>query len=167
MNRANTTLIVLCVLLLLTSGWLLYERLGPAAQAQSAAETQEEPELAEYMASLQRYSHKLALSAQARNAQTADFYLHELEETSETIIDEVPSYEGHAIASLTDTLFVPTVEAVESALEAEDWSEVDARIEEMVQACNQCHQSTDHGFIQIEADVRTNPFNQTFNPTSE
>lgn len=168
MNRANSLLIALCVLLLLTNAWLLYERLGLPAEAEAGpAPDAEAPELAEYMASLQRYSHKLGLSVEARNTAAADFYLHELEEMSETIVDEVPRYEGHAVGELTATMLVPTVEAVEKALAGEDWDRVDTRFDEMVQACNQCHVSTEHGFIQIEADVQENPFNQSFVPAEK
>jgi hypothetical protein len=79
--------------LALTNGWVLYEYL----QAGSAPVQSEEPELASYMATLQQYTHKLALSVASRNERAAGFYLHEREEMNETIVDDVPSYEGQAI----------------------------------------------------------------------
>ena len=41
---------------------------------------------------LPTFTHKLALSVEARNAELAGFYLHEAEETAEAIRDEIPEY---------------------------------------------------------------------------
>jgi len=168
MRRANKILLTLCVVLALTNGWVLYEylRAGSARAQPAPAQSEEpEPELASYMATLQQYTHKLALSAAARNERAAGFYLHELEEMNETIVDDVPSYEGHAIGPLTETMLVPQVEAVEAALDAADWARVDAQLEQLVQSCNQCHQATEHGFIRIAVRTEVNPFAQSFAPS--
>ena len=174
MNRANTTLIVLCLLLLAASGWLLYERADRSAEVQAAPSTraQEEeahegPGLVAYMSSMQRYSHKLMLAVRARDAQAAGFYLHELEELSETVEEEVPTYEGYEIGALVDRKLVPALTELDAALDAGQWQQIDVRIERLTTACNQCHGATDHGFIQITHENLTNPYNQAFGTAAQ
>lgn len=135
---------------------------GAAAGGQASIE-HEDAELALKMAHLQRWTHKTTLALEQQNRELADFYLHEMEETIVAIQEDVPTYEGHPIADLTEQMLVPTVEAVEEALDEEAWARVDARVEELVQACNQCHTATDHGFIQVEKR-ETNPYFQDFSP---
>lgn len=166
MTRPNRFLIGLCVALLLLNGWLIFERIHTPAQAQDTDEA-EEPELAEYMGSMQQYSHKLMLSVEARNAAAAGFYLHELEELSETIENEVPTYEGHPIGSLIGSMMEPQLTELDEALDQGQWERVDTRIQHLTQACNQCHQATEHGFIQITAEDLSNPYNQSFQPAEE
>lgn len=168
MDRVNTALIVLCLLLLVGNGWLLYERMGTNAAAQGAPQhTPEEPELAGYMGDMQHYSHKLMLATQARDAQAAGFYLHELEELSETVEAEAPTYEGYEIGALVGSMLVPALTELDEAMDQEQWDRIDARIERLTTACNQCHEATDHGFIRITSTDLANPYNQTFGPAPE
>jgi hypothetical protein len=165
----NRILIGCCVALLLVNGWLVFDRVTTPAQAHEAPDAhaeEDEPELAAYMTSMQQYSHKLMLSVQARNAPAAGFYLHELEELSETIVAEVETYEGYEIAALTSSMLMPQLENLDAALDGGDWSRVDTQIEAVTQSCNQCHEATDHGFIRIQSENLTNPYNQTFEPLS-
>ena len=125
----------------------------------------EEVELATYMADLQRWSHKTTLALEARNPALADFYLHELEETVETIQEDVPTYEGHEVADLTGQLLVPSVEALDNAFDEREWARVDKRVNEMAQACNRCHAQTEHGFVRITLEDVSNPYAQDFSPS--
>lgn len=163
-NHSNKVLIGLCALLVLFNGWLLYEnvQLGGTAQAAPAPPEEEEPELAAFMGTMQRYSQKLMLSTRAENAQAASFYLHELEELSEEIEEEVPTYEGHPIADLIGSMLMPEIEELEESLDRGKWDDVQAKVQSMTAACNQCHQSTEHGFIHITASDVPNAFNQQF-----
>lgn len=120
----------------------------------------DEPELAEAMASMQYYTHKLALSLEAENSELAGFYLHELEELAEAVADDIPEYEGHRIGELVEAMLVPEIEALEERLAAGTGS---ASIEGLIRACNDCHATTDHGFIVIES-TDANPYMQDFAP---
>ncbi len=135
------------------------------ATAQEAGE-EEEAELALYMSHMQRWSHKLMLGVEAQNQAVSDFYLHELEETLETVRAEAPTYEGYEIAQLSETLLAPQLDSLRGALEQANWSVVDERLEATVTACNQCHEATDHGFLQV-AVTTDNPFAQDFAPPNE
>lgn len=123
-------------------------------------------ELAAHMATLQRWTHKTTLALEARNPALADFYLHEMEESIGTIKEDVPTYEGHAIADLTEKMLGPSVEALDGALDERNWEAVDARVQDLSRACNQCHAATDHGFVRIDLDDVPNPYAQDFSPAS-
>jgi hypothetical protein len=140
---------------------------GDAESRQEAAEHAEEhqeehAELALHMVRLQRWTQKTALALQARNPDLADFYLHEMEESMETIQTEAPTYEGYAIADRTEEILVPRVEALDGALDERNWEAVDERLAQLARACNQCHQVTDHGFVKIDLEDVPNPYPQDF-----
>ena len=131
-------------------------------QASKAAEEAEHAELALHMSRLQRWTHKTALALQARNPALADFYLHEMEESIETIQTEAPTYEGHPIADLTEEMLVPSVEALDGALDDRDWDAVGERLQNLAHSCNQCHASTEHGFVNVDLRDVPNPYAQDF-----
>jgi len=117
-------------------------------------------ELVDAMRALQYFTHKTALSIDRKNQPLAAFYAHELEE----IIDEletVKAYHGIPIASLVESMLVPSFETFETALEAAQWSKVDASFNALVRACNDCHKAAKHGFIDIQRSQH-NPFMQSF-----
>jgi hypothetical protein len=134
------------------------------AAEDAAAHGEEHPELAQYMIRVQRWSHKTALALQARNQPLTDFYLHELEETVASIQQDVPTYEGYSIAKQTKQILVPSLDALDAAVDDADWPAADARLTEMAHACNQCHSTTEHGFIRVQFDSLANPFAQSFKP---
>jgi hypothetical protein len=135
-------------------------------QAQPAgSDAADEPELAVAMSQLQYFTHKLALSVDARNAELAGFYLHEVEEVAESIRDEVPDYEGFPIGPLVGSMLVPYLERLEEALEAPEWQSAEQTLGLIVDGCNACHQATDHAFIVIEREPGPNPYMQSFRPT--
>ncbi|MCG8418510.1 MAG: hypothetical protein MJE77_11260 [Proteobacteria bacterium] len=147
----DAIVVVLLVLSLGANGWLWHR--------QNSAE--QPPELALEMSYLQRFVHKLSLAVGARNPDLAGFYLHELEETTEAIQEDIPTYEGHRIAELIGAMFMPQLEAVDAAVKDRDWDRGSELIQSMTAACNSCHQATAHGFIVIAVGT-SNPFNQKF-----
>jgi len=135
---------------------------GQGQPDEAHAEAEGEAELALHMSRLQRWTHKTALALQARNPELADFYLHEMEESIETIKTEAPTYEGYAIAKQTEQILDPSVEALDGVLDDSNWSAVDARLNELARSCNQCHQVTDHGVVKIDLADVPNPYPQDF-----
>ncbi len=134
------------------------------AQEPEADSHGEDAELATPMSQLQTFAHKLALSIEAQNGDLAGFYLHELEETSESIIDEIPEYEGLVIGPLVSSLLMPQIERLEAAIGPGDWEAAADVFGDVVNACNACHQATEHGFIVIDYRPGVNPFMQSFAP---
>jgi hypothetical protein len=119
-------------------------------------------ELVDYMVKLQYFSHKTGLSIQAKNEPLTRFYLHELEEVIEKL-KKVKEYEGHPISALAQQILEPAFEKLEKSVEAKQLTRAQADYEAMLHACNNCHQSTAHGFIKIEQRF-DNPFMQSFAP---
>lgn len=132
----------------------------PVPHSNTLAEEAGEPSLAGLMAQMQVYTHKLDLSIQAGNAELAGFYLHELEEVTEEVIENIPDYGGFAVGELTAAMLVASIEAVESATSNEL---ADEAMSALVNSCNNCHAATKHNFIRIER-TSNNPFNQDFGP---
>lgn len=121
------------------------------------------PGLAHQMQSVQIWTHKLGLSIEAENVELADFYIHELEEGIEFLIDTIDEYDGFPIANLTRSMFIPALESLEDALDEKmGWVVVRERFEAVIASCNSCHVATDHGFIIITEGYGNNPFNQAF-----
>lgn len=131
-----------------------------------AGHAADEPELARYMMTLQHWSHKTTLALEARNADLADFYLHEMEETVETLQAEAPTYEGQAVGDLTEEMLVPSMEALDGALDDRAWPTVDKRVQELARACNQCHAATGYEFIRVNLRDVPNPYAQSFDTTA-
>lgn len=139
--------------------------LGLAAAPTAAGE----PGLAALMENIQTYTHKLQLSLEAGNPELADFYLHELEETTEYVVENIESYDGHAIGKLMESMLLPALERLEKPLKSgkpDAWPEIEQRFAEVIQTCNACHRATEHGYIQV-APARFNPYAQDFSPPSE
>jgi hypothetical protein len=124
------------------------------------------PELALLMADLQRLTHKLALSADAANVELAAFYLHESLEQLQTIQRKAPEYEKLPVALLIDRLALPAYERMKTATtnRPADREQLLGALDAIVQACNQCHVATQHGFLRITRGTEVNPFNQSFKP---
>ena len=140
--------------------WLLLAVAVVSGAGWSSAVAGEEG-LAVRMAWMQTYLHKLDLSVQAGNRKLADLYLHELEEVAEETADTVESYEGVPVGKMIETLLLPAIETAESRLE--DNAADRAAVAGLIETCNQCHQSTNHGEIRI-APATVNPYNQDFRP---
>lgn len=119
--------------------------------------------LAERMAHLQRHTHKLQLSVEARNGALVGFYVHEIEEIAEGIRDEIPSYDDHPVGKLVGEILLPAVESMEETAESGDWAAADAAFDRLLGACNACHASTAHGYVRIVRGTG-NPYNQDFSP---
>jgi len=155
----------LCIIAGLNDGGIAAEE-KPDGQLMPLANGTDAPELALLMGDLQRLTHKLALSADAGNAELAAFYLHESLEQLQTIQKEAPEYERLPIALLIDRLGLPAYEALQAAV-----TEKPAKRERLlqgldavVQSCNTCHMATQHGFLRITRGTEVNPFNQSFAP---
>ncbi|MBU6303153.1 MAG: hypothetical protein KGS60_16520 [Verrucomicrobia bacterium] len=138
--------------------------LGLALHAQTPASDSDVPELALLMGDLQRLTHKLALSADAGNAELAAFYLHESQEQLRKIQREAPEYENLPIAVLIDRMAHPAYAPLQEAIAAKDQERMVAGLDLIVQSCNACHVATQHGFIRITRGTEVNPFNQSFAP---
>ena len=127
-----------------------------------ASEDGEDHDLIGNMGTLQYFSHKLDLSIRHENRELVDFYAHEIDETIEATT-EIEAYHDKPVGDLTAAMLVPAFERFEQAVDDEngDWKAIDSRFDELINACNACHQATEYGFINIER-TDANPYMQSF-----
>lgn len=131
---------------------------SPHQQSQS----EEVPELAEYMSTMQHYTHKFSLAVAAENQELAQFYFHEIRALSDEIKEDIPGYEGYDIARFMRLFMDPAIPPVEEALTGTDWTETRRQVQELVNSCNTCHNATAHGFVKVTPGFDKNPYNQDF-----
>jgi hypothetical protein len=105
-------------------------------------------ELALYMNDMQRYSDKLGYSLEAKNDRLAMFYLEELEETLDALLD-VDEVEGIPIAESIEAIMDPLIGQLAESLRNEDWKGGRVHYEALVDGCNRCHAATEHEFIRV------------------
>jgi hypothetical protein len=117
--------------------------------------------LAVMMERMQTYTHKLQLSLAANNARLADHYLHELEEAAEYVVDNLPLYRDYPVGDLTREMLLPSIEALEDAVDEADWANSGTRFAQLLDSCNACHAVTGKSYIRI-APAAANPFAQDF-----
>ena len=110
---------------------------------------------------MQTYTHKLQLSLAASNARLADHYLHELEEAAEYVADNLPLYREYPVGDLTREMLLPSIEALEDAVDEADWATSSIRFAQLLDSCNACHAVTGKGYVRI-APAAGNPFAQDF-----
>ncbi|MDY6868919.1 MAG: hypothetical protein SVT56_13640 [Chloroflexota bacterium] len=135
----------------------------PEAQGPTRAQPEEEvPELAEYMTTMQYYTHKFALSVNAENQELAQFYFNEIRALSDQIKEDVPGYEGYEIARFMGIFLDPAIQPVADALQDDDWQETRNQVQQLVDSCNSCHSATSHGFVKVTPGYSKNPYNQDF-----
>jgi len=107
---------------------------GQSTIATTDADDNHPAELAPLMGELQRLTHKLSLSIAHSNYRLAAFYLHEC------------------------------LEALVGDPKTVDKESLKTAFADLIDSCNQCHQTTQHGFIKITDFSNNNPFNQDFSP---
>lgn len=129
------------------------------AATQSNATT---PELAEYMSTMQYYTHKFALAVDAEHQELAQFYFHEIRALSDEIKKDIPGYEGYDIARFMGIFMDPIIQPVEDALSNNNWEDARAEVLNVIDSCNSCHNATGHGFVNVTPGFDKNPYSQDF-----
>lgn len=120
------------------------------AEEHSEEEEHGHHELVESMGHMQRYMNKLWFAGKATNWELADFYTHELEETMEVLIHGEIEEDGHNISVLIETMAIPSLESLEDVLKNKDSGSFEGEYLGLVNACNSCHQVTEHAFLKIQ-----------------
>lgn len=120
------------------------------------------PELAEYMSTMQYYTHKFALAVDAEHQELAQFYFHEIRALSDEIKKDIPGYEGYDIARFLGIFMDPTIQPVEDALSENNWAATRKEVLNLIDSCNSCHNATGHGFVNVTPGFDKNPYIQDF-----
>ncbi len=127
-------------------------KLGADGQLEPGADTDVGGhfELAHPMGQMQKFMDKLHFAGREQNWELAGFYLHELEEQAEEIVESGVHEDGVDVSQLTQQLLVSQIEELEEHVQMEDSAKFESGYLELVDRCNACHQTSSHGFIQIK-----------------
>jgi len=124
----------------------------------------EEYELGAAMGNMQRFAEKLHFAGQAGNWALADFYLHEIDEMAETIIEKKVVDEGVKVGELMKAMLPPSIANVKEAIQKRDPAQFASGYEGLLSSCNACHMSTGHAFVKIVVPKVPTYQNQEFSP---
>jgi len=122
------------------------------------------PPLADLMMTLQARHIKLWFSGSVSNWDLADFTVHEIEEGLEGAAKLYPTYRDSPVGRMIEDTVKAPIEEIEKAIKARNRTAFVTAFDKLTEACNACHQATNHAFIVIQRPL-TSPFpNQTFAP---
>ncbi|NND78204.1 MAG: hypothetical protein HKN39_08475 [Flavobacteriales bacterium] len=125
-------------------------------------EDDEHLELAVYMDRMQRHFSKLYYAAKANNLPLAKFYVQEINESFETIIDANVVDDGHNISALAKQFGEGPFERIENDLEENGLTGFDRTYDDLILNCNSCHVMTEHAFVKIVVPKAPPVGNQSF-----
>ncbi len=162
MKKITVLQTLLIVVLLILSGWLWSRISGLEKTMTEALEELGEPDLYTVMSQMQTQLHKLNYAIEAEHADLVDFYLHELEEAAEDLIESNLFYGGQPVGLLTESMLEPVIDTMEDLLEGGYWEQLREKQMVLVRACNDCHRATGYGSIIVTEKAGVNPFNQEF-----
>ncbi len=154
----NRFLAALCAILVIFSGFLWMK----VTQLENQLSELRKPALYDTMTLMQTVVHKISYAIDHENAELLDFYIHELEEAAEELVEANLVYHDQPVGQLTESMLEPAIDDLEEVLESGDWERVRQRNRVMIQACNSCHAATGYPAIVITERAERNPFNQDF-----
>ena len=158
MKNTNKLLLILCVFLIFITGWLWIK----VNHLEQTVLENAKPGLYEVMTQMQTVVHKMNYAIEFENKDLLDFYIHELEELSDELIDADLYYHEHPVGQLTNTILFPTIEGLEDAVDSGNWLDVIEKKSILVHSCNTCHITTGYDSIIIQGKAEVNPYNQDF-----
>jgi hypothetical protein len=120
------------------------------------------PDLVADMGRLQVYMEKLWYAGEAMNHDLVKFYRHEIEEVLEDLAAAEITEDGHDVSLRIRQMALPVIEAWETRGQDSDVEAFETSYLELMNACNTCHQVTDHGYIRVARPVMGMPINQLF-----
>jgi hypothetical protein len=118
--------------------------------------------LLETMGYYQRFSQKLWLAGGNKNWELADFYVHELHEVTEELIEAGVIHDGQNLSQLAEAIFEESLDKVDSAIDSQNQVLFRKSYEMFISSCNSCHSTTGHSFIRITVPNDSSIFNQKF-----
>ena len=122
------------------------------------------PGLVETMMATQSHHAKLWLAGNARNWELAEYQVDELKEGLEDAAKHIPDYKGVPVGSMIESLMLPPIVEVESAIKARDREKFAVAFDKATAACNTCHVGASRGFIVIQRPATSAFPNQSFAP---
>ena len=122
------------------------------------------PEPAVLMAQVQVQHAKLYYAGRARNWQLAAYTLHEINEALQAVQTFHDAFEDFPtpLSELVPSLVGPPLAEIHDAIRSKDSARFDAGYQSLTMACNTCHATLDHDFIQVQVPAAREFANQKF-----
>jgi hypothetical protein len=120
------------------------------------------PGFGEFMSAIQVHHEKLYFAGVNQNWALADFEMHEIGEA----IDNLKIYCTDRPETSKLAMIGPSLDSVAASVNRRDSSAFFRHFSYLTQACNDCHQATDHGFNRIVLPTRPPFSNQDFKPVN-
>lgn len=139
------------------------------ASAQQALDTMPTGDfsLADLMSVMQVRHLKLGFAVNSGNWPLARYELTLMRQSFAAAAQKYPSGGGVAFADLVNTMSTPALEAVDQAIERKDETKFFEEFKKLTEACNNCHQASQVGFVVIRTPTASPFSNQTFGPAKQ
>lgn len=120
-----------------------------SVQSELTSVRESRPGLGEYMTTIQLHVGKLWFAATASNWELAAYELDELKETMESAEKLRAVKNGVHIASVLDSVVQTQIAELSNSIARKNLNDFEKAYDETRSACNGCHESSGHKFIQI------------------
>jgi len=122
-------------------------------------------ELATFMATYERFAHKLYLAGKAQNWELAGFYHEELEETAEHLHKLNLFDDGIPVSAMMEPNLIQPLKAVKEAIQIRQSEAFEKSMQNLIQHCNACHQAAGKPYLRLT--LTHTGLNQTFTTQSK
>lgn len=122
------------------------------------------PETAVLMAQVQTQHVKLYYAGHAKNWELAGYALHEMNEALQAVQTFNDQFEDFPtpLSEMVPALVGPPLGEIHGAIRAKNSARFDAAFDSLTAACNACHVTLKHGFIQVQTPSAGEFSNQKF-----
>ena len=134
------------------------------AELQADLEDRFTPGLHTLMVDLGVRHANLWFAGEAGNWPLADYMIHELEELVEEIEELHPTYREVRVAELLGEMTHPAIEAMEDAVDDQDFTAFQRAYDDLTVACNACHIASDRAALVIQRPTAPISTNLRFTP---
>lgn len=135
----------------------VFESCQTSPAINQAASLRPDTHLGELMGQMQYYTVKLGLSLQHKNQPLASFYMNEVNQTYQDIVDKKITNGTFNVSDMIQQLLSSSKDRMEKAITKNDTAHFEDSYRLLVNSCNNCHRETNHGFIVIQEP--NEPFN--------
>ena len=111
--------------------------------------------LGELMGQMQYYMVKLGLSLQHQNQPLAAFYMNEVNEAYQDIVDKKITHGTFNVSEMIQQLLSSSKDRMEKAIAKNDTAHFEDSYRALVSSCNNCHRETNHAFIVIQEPTQS------------
>lgn len=105
--------------------------------------------LVDYMSKMLYYTQKIGMAGKYQNWDLAGFYVHELEESVEVLVDSHVVYDGIEVSNLSKNL-EPLIKQLENQVKEGNAVEFPKTYQTLIRNCNNCHISANKPYIVVE-----------------